>query len=98
MAEFIRSGRVVDLALLIVLVELAVLLALRVGGRKALGTPDTLANLAAAAGLLLAAHLLLARDPWRYAALALTFAWVAHLAALRYRWRQSQPDPTGAAA
>jgi len=40
MPEFIRSGRVVDLALLIVVLELAALLALRVRGRKDLGTPD----------------------------------------------------------
>jgi hypothetical protein len=88
MPEFIRSGRVIDLALLIVVLELAVLLALRAAGRKTLGTPDVLANLAAAAGLLSAAHLLIAGDSWVYTAVALSLALVAHIAALRYRWRK----------
>jgi hypothetical protein len=91
MPEFIRSGRVIDLALSIVVLELAVLLVLRAWGRRALGTPDVLANLAAAAGLLAAAHLLIARDAWLYPALALGAAWVAHIAALRYRWRKPRP-------
>ena len=88
MPEFIRSGRVIDLALWVVVLELAALLLLRAAGRKALGTPDVLANLAAAAGLLSAAHLLIARDAWVYSAAALSLALVAHIAALRYRWRK----------
>jgi len=88
MPEFIGSGRVLDLALLIVILEFALLLALRATGRKWLGTPDVLANLAAAAGLLSAAHLLIARDAWQYTAVALSLAWLAHIAALRYRWRK----------
>lgn len=98
MPEFIRSGRVIDLALLIVVLELAALLALRVVGRKALGTPDVLANLAAAVGLLSAAHLLIARDAWVYSALALSLALVAHIAALRYRWRKPRAAKPVAAA
>ncbi len=98
MPEFIRSGRVIDLALLIVVLELAALLALRAGGRKALGSPDVLANLAAAVGLLSAAHLLIARDAWVYTALALSLAWVAHIAALRYRWRKPRVATPVAAA
>jgi hypothetical protein len=98
MPEFIRSGRVVDLALLIVVLELAALLALRVRGRKDLGTPDVLANLAAAAGLLSAAHLLIARDGWVYTAAALSVALVAHIAALRYRWRKPRLATPVAAA
>jgi hypothetical protein len=97
MPEFVRSGRVIDLALLIVVLELAGLLALRAGGRKALATPDVLANLAAATGLLSAAHLLIAGDPWVYTALALTLALVAHIAALRYRWRKPRVASVAAA-
>jgi len=98
MPEFVRSGRVIYLALLIVVLELAALLALRAGGHKSLGTPDVLANLAAAAGLLSAAHLLIAGDPWVYTALALSLALVAHIAALRYRWRKPRGATSVAAA
>jgi hypothetical protein len=88
MPEFINSGRVIDVALLMVVLEMTALLAYRARRRNSLATADVLAHLCAAAGLLGAAHLLLARAIWPYPALALSAALVAHIVALRFRWRR----------
>lgn len=91
MSEFINSGRVLALALAIVTLEIAALLALGALRTSTRVAADLLANLCAAAGLLGAAELLLAHAPWPYAASALAAALVAHVLALRLRWRATQP-------
>jgi hypothetical protein len=83
MSELFRSGRALDLALLIVLVEIATLMLLRRRRRRMPGAPDMTAHLCAAAGLLLAARLMLAHAPWMLAASALALGGIAHLLAWR---------------
>jgi redox-regulated HSP33 family molecular chaperone len=96
MSEFINSGRVLSLALAIVMLEISALLALGAlrNHNRPRAAPDVLANLCAAAGLLGAAELLLAHAPWPYAASALGAALIAHVLALRLRWRTTQPART----
>jgi hypothetical protein len=87
MSQFISSGRIIDLVLLLVALEIAVLLLYRPGREKSSSTADVLAHLWAAAGLLSAAHLLIAHSWWVYVGLALSAALIAHILALRARWR-----------
>jgi hypothetical protein len=86
MAQFINSGRVIELALWIVLLEIAALLVWQLWRRQVLAAPDVLANLCAAAGLLGAGELLIAHAAWPLPACALSAALVAHIVALRLRW------------
>jgi len=90
MSEFINSGRVLALALAPVMLEIGALLALGALRSRTWVAADVLANLCAAAGLLAAAELLLAHEPWPYAASALGAALLAHVLALRLRWRSTQ--------
>lgn len=87
MSEFISSGRVIDLALAMVVLEMAALLALRAWRSDFPYSPDLMAELSAGAGLLCACRLLIAGAAWRYPALALGGALAAHIAALQFRWR-----------
>lgn len=99
MAEFFRNGRALDLALLIVLAEIAALVGTRAGRRWSVAAPDLKAHLWSAVGLLLAAHLIIAHAHWLLAALALAFGGLAHLLGWRIRGQRSQArriatDPT----
>jgi hypothetical protein len=87
MPEFINSGRVIDLALVIVGLEVTALLSWSVWRGRALATADVVAQLCAAAGLLGATHLLLEHALWIFPALSLGAALIAHVLALWWRWR-----------
>jgi hypothetical protein len=91
MSDLIRSGRVLDLVLTVVGLEMLWLLATRAGRRRMHGAPDVLAHLCSAAGLLTAAHLIIVRAHWIYAGMALGAALLAHLIALRVRSRAVLP-------
>jgi hypothetical protein len=88
MSEFFHSGRALDLALLVVLGELAMLVGTRAGRRWSATAPDLRAHLWAAVGLLLAAHLTLVHAHWLFSALALAFGGLAHVIGWRIRAEQ----------
>ena len=90
MAELLLSGRLIDIILLMVALEIVFLHSLRSRGAPALAT--LLPNLLAGACLLLALRLALGQASWVWLALALSGSLVAHLLDLRQRW-QAAPGP-----
>jgi hypothetical protein len=86
MAGFISGGRVLDLVLACISIEILVLVCYRLGKQAQLLPADVLANLCAAAGLVAAARLLIVAAWWGYVGVALTGALFAHVLALRLRW------------
>lgn len=100
MSGFFLSGRALDLALLLVLAELAFLAGTREGRRRCISAPDLRSHLWAAVGLLLATHLTLAHAHWAFAALALAFGGLSHLWGWHLRGeqtlatRRAASDPT----
>jgi hypothetical protein len=86
MAELFASGRIIDLILGLVVVEvMALALWRRFGTGPDLG--GLVANLASGGFLLLAVRAALVDAPWEWVALALLGSLLAHLADLYGRWR-----------
>ena len=80
MAEFVASGRIVDVVLAVMLIEAAALLWLR-----RLPAPALLAMLAPGLCLTLALRAALTGAGWHWVALCLVLAGLTHLADLRQR-------------
>jgi hypothetical protein len=92
MAELFASGRMIDVILFLVLLEVIALALLR---RIIPRTPRFAAlapNLAAGFFLLIALRAAIANARWELIALPLTLALVAHSIDLAWRWREC-PDP-----
>ena len=87
MAELFSSGRIIDLILALVAIEVAALpwLLKRLGSD--IRTPDLLPNLAAGIALMLAVKLSLIGAPWHWLAATLGAALIAHLLDLWWRLR-----------
>ena len=86
MEALFQSGRVVDLILLLIVVELLALAAWRGSGRVAPALADVLPYLLSGAALLVALRVALTAGPWPLMALALLCAFAAHLYDLYRRW------------
>ncbi|NWG24391.1 MAG: hypothetical protein HXY30_08260 [Pseudorhodoplanes sp.] len=87
MAELIQSPRILDVILIVIGVEAALLIALRAKFGIGPQYADMLAMLLAGAALLGAWRASLAGASWEWIALFLSAALVAHLADLARRWR-----------
>jgi len=85
MREYFASGRILDFVLTLVTLEIIVVLALRTAGKRQLVAPELLAHLVSAAGLLAAAHMVIARGGWVSVGCCLMLALSGHLLALRQR-------------
>jgi len=88
-AQFVLSGRIFDVVLACVLIEIAVLAACRLARARVGLAADLLGHLCAATGLLLAARVSLAGAWWGYTGICLTGALAAHVAALRSGWERA---------
>lgn len=86
MEALFQSGRVVDLILLLIVMELLALAAWRGSGRVAPALADVLPYLLSGAALLVALRVALTAGSWPLMALALLFAFAAHLYDLYRRW------------
>ncbi len=86
MDDLFQSGRVVDLILGLMALELVALVIWRATGRAAPGVADVLPYLLSGAALLLALRLSLTGRAWPLIALALLAAFAAHLFDLYRRW------------
>lgn len=86
MQAMIESGRIVDAILLLVVVELAVLTAIRRLTGRGVSTTALLPNLLAGAALLLALRAALTGAAWPWTAAWLAVAGLAHAADLAVRW------------
>ena len=90
MAELFASGRIVDLVLLLVVLEVAALpwLLQRMGSRVRLG--QLLPNIAAGAALFIALRLTISEASWHWVAVAMIAALLAHLVDLNQRIRANR--------
>lgn len=88
MAALFETGRIVDIALSVLLLEFLVLTLQRLwrGAGRGPGLLSSLANLLAGASLLLALRAALVAAPWTEVALWLGAGLIAHLVDLRSRW------------
>jgi hypothetical protein len=82
MRELLGTGRILDLVLGLVVVEVLVILGLQAGRFRPRIPPHLVAHLLAAAGLLSAAHMALAGAGWLFVGFFLLCALAAHLQAL----------------
>lgn len=87
MADLFASGRLIDLILIVVVVEAAILLLVWRYGRRGVAPGDLLPNLCAGAFLLLAFRVTLGGGGWMLACGCLAAAGVAHLIDVIRRWR-----------
>jgi hypothetical protein len=88
MADLFASGRLVDLILVLVAIEVAVLLVYWRRTGRGVAPLDLLPNLCAGAFLLLALRVTLTGGGWMLASLCLAAGGLAHLADLYRRWRR----------
>jgi hypothetical protein len=86
MQQLVASGRIVDLILVLVAVELVVLGYMRARRGTGIGWRALLPNLLAGAALLLALRAALTGADWPWIAVWLAVAGLAHVADLRVRW------------
>ena len=87
MSDLLASGRLVDLILLIVVIEAAVLIAYWRITRKGIAPRDLLPNLIAGAFLLLALRLTIADAGWMAICGCLAASGVANVIDVMRRWR-----------
>ena len=85
--NLIASGRIVDVMLLFVLLEVAVLLAWRQRTGRGIAPVPLLLNIGAGGSLMLALRTVLTGAPWPWTAACLIGALVFHVADLRQRWQ-----------
>lgn len=88
MSGLFESGRVVDLVLVLMALEGALLVWYRRRSGRGVPVGEALAFLVSGAFLLLALRAALAGAAWEWVAAPLAGAGVAHLADLRLRWRR----------
>jgi hypothetical protein len=88
MAELFDGGRLVDLILVVVVIEAAVLIFYWRRVRRGVAPLDLLPNLSAGLFLLLALRVTLAGAGWVMASGCLAAAGLAHMIDLRRRWRK----------
>jgi hypothetical protein len=88
MEQLIASGRIVDLILLLVALEIVVLGYMRARRGSGLEWRAQLPNLLAGAALLLALRAAITGAAWPWIAAWLAAAGLAHLADLRTRWNR----------
>jgi hypothetical protein len=88
MADLFSSGRLVDLILVVVVLEAAVLVLYWRQARRGIAPFDLLPNLCAGAFLLLALRATLAGAGWMMVSGCLASAGLAHLTDVYRRWRK----------
>ncbi|MDR7036329.1 MULTISPECIES: hypothetical protein [Methylobacterium] len=91
MAEWVTSGRIVDLILALVALEALALLAYRARTGRGPAPPAILCNLGSGAALMLALRAGLTGAAWWQIAACLALALVAHLGDLALRLRERRP-------
>jgi hypothetical protein len=94
MSELFASGRIVDLILLLLVIEIAALYMYRRATGSGIPILDVLMNNLAGAGLLLALRAALTGGGWMAIAPWLLAAFVAHIADVARRWR-TEPNGHG---
>lgn len=89
LADFFSSGRIADLVLVFMAIEVVVLVALRVLARRGVPLGDIIWITASGACLVLALRAALTGAGWWWIGLALSGSLASHLMDLRRRWSPS---------
>ncbi|MEM7611332.1 MAG: hypothetical protein AAF270_06625 [Pseudomonadota bacterium] len=89
LTDLIQSGRIVDIMLVVVAIEVAVLLAYRKVTGKGLRPLALLLNIGAGGSLMVALKLVFIDAGWQWVAVALISALVFHVSDLALRWQQT---------
>lgn len=89
LADFFSSGRIADLVLAFMAIEVIVLVALRLVARRGVPLGDLVWITASGACLILALRAALTGAAWWWIGLALSGSLAAHLMDLRRRWSPS---------
>lgn len=95
MTDFIASGRLIELVLVLMAVEAVVLWLLHRRTGRGVAPTEVVIMLAAGASLMLAVHAALVGAAAHWIAVCLTGSLVAHLADLGRRWRSGSALPSG---
>ncbi|MEL7296132.1 MAG: hypothetical protein AAGJ86_00650 [Pseudomonadota bacterium] len=95
MQTWIENGRIVDLMLVVVAIEVCVLLAYRARTGRGLSVPAVIYNIGAGGSLMVALKLKFAGVAWHWLAVALIAALVFHVSDIAYRWRRSSHHTVG---
>lgn len=83
----IASGRIVDIMLVFVAIEVLALLIYRGVTGRGLGVAALLLNIGAGGSLMVALKLVFDEAPWQWVAAALVASLVFHASDIVYRWR-----------
>jgi len=86
-AALFANGRIIDLILLLVVLEVTILIIIRKKSGRGLGTLDLILSLLAGVALLFALRAALQGLAWPVVALFLFLSLLAHLMDLGRRWR-----------
>lgn len=86
----VESGRIVDIMLAVIVVEVAALIAYRVIKRRGLSVASIVLNIGAGGSLMVALKLLYADAGWQLIAAALVASACFHTGDLVYRWRSAE--------
>lgn len=92
MARLFASGRVADLIVAFMLLELGVLTLVHRRARRGAPPAELAASLGAGAALVLALRAALTAEPWPHVALWLAAALAAHAIYVRMRWGATRPS------
>ncbi|MEL6950477.1 MAG: hypothetical protein AAGM16_10250 [Pseudomonadota bacterium] len=87
--ELVESGRIVDIMLVVIVLEIAALIGYRVVTGKGLSVPSIILNVGAGGSLMVALKLLYDGVGWQLIAAALVASLLFHTGDLVYRWRQT---------
>lgn len=87
--QWIASGRIIDIMLAVLVVEVFVLIAYRTKTGRGPSITSVLLNIGAGGSLIVALKLALADASWQIFAAALVAAFFFHSADLAWRWRNS---------
>ncbi len=87
----IASGRIVDIMLVFVVLEVAALLVYRGVTGRGLGVAALLLNIGAGGSLMVALKLVFDDAPWQWIAAALLASLFFHASDIIYRWRTALP-------
>ncbi len=86
----VESGRIVDIMLAVIAVEVAVLIGYRIVKKRGLSIASIVLNVGAGGSLMVALKLLYDGASWQIIAAALVASAVFHAGDVVYRWRQAQ--------
>ncbi len=86
----VESGRIVDIMLAVIAVEVVVLVGYRLVKQRGLSIASIVLNVGAGGSLMVALKLLYDGAAWQLIAAALVASAVFHTGDLAYRWRQAQ--------